>query len=145
DPATVLGVSPVRVENIEDGHCETFWHRECTVEDAILFRDVARSSTGAGTLYEATGQQPARSARYREFLAPQGYGDELRAAFRTGDNTWGVVDLCREHSRAAFTQREVDLVRAISPAMAAALRTFATATSTSSEDLDAPGTALYDD
>ena len=48
---------------------------------AVLYvRDVARSETGVASLYDATGDQPARSARYREYLAPQGYGDNLRAA-----------------------------------------------------------------
>ena len=30
DPATVLASSAVRVENVEQGHCESFWERECT-------------------------------------------------------------------------------------------------------------------
>src|SRR5919197_743390 len=80
DPATILATAPVRVENIEAGHCETYWERECRVQDVILYRDVARSESGAATLYEATDSHPARSPRYTEFLAPQGYGDELRAA-----------------------------------------------------------------
>jgi DNA-binding CsgD family transcriptional regulator len=146
DPATILATIPVRVENIESGHCESFWERECMVEDAILFRDLARSESGIGTLYEATGDQPARSARYREFLAPQGYGDELRAAFRIGRNTWGVLDLYRERSRGAFTSQEVDLVRTIVPSVASALRGFAVASreKASVGAVDGPGTALFD-
>ena len=81
---------------------------------------------GTGTLYDATDGQPARSARYREFLAPQGYGDELRAAFRIGQSTWGVMDLYRDRARTPFTGHEVELVARIVPAVAAALRTFAT-------------------
>jgi hypothetical protein len=71
EPATILATTPVRIENIEAGHCETFWLRECQVEDALLFRDIARADAGAGTLYDATDQHPARSARYREFLVPR--------------------------------------------------------------------------
>ena len=63
----------------------------------------ARSASA--TLYDATDGQPGRSARYREFLAPQGYGDELRAAFRVGDSTWGVLDLYRDRAREAFSVR----------------------------------------
>src|SRR4029079_6254671 len=118
--------SPVRIENVEPGHCATFWERECLIEDSILFRDVARSTAGIASLYGATDSQPARSARYREFLAPQGYGDELRAAFRLGESTWGVLDLYRDRAREAFSGEEIDLVRSIVPAVAAALRTFAT-------------------
>jgi hypothetical protein len=31
DPATILATSPVRIENVEDGHCESYWERECRV------------------------------------------------------------------------------------------------------------------
>lgn len=79
DPATILASSAVRVENIESGHCESYWEREARVEDAMLYRDLARSAAGAATLCGTTFDQPARSARYREFLVPQGYGAELRA------------------------------------------------------------------
>jgi DNA-binding CsgD family transcriptional regulator len=144
DPATVLASSAVRIENVEQGHCESYWERECTVEDSMLFRDLARSPQGIGTLYDTTGDQPTRSARYREFLAPQGYGDELRAAFRVGESTWGVMDIYRDRSRAAFSPREVEQVRRVAPAVATALRGFAART-TVSVSPDAPGTALFDD
>ena len=144
DPTTVLATAPVRIENTEDGHCGTFWERECRVEDALLFRDVARSPEGAGTLHQATGNDPGRSARYREFLAPQGYDDELRAAFRTGESAWGVLDLYREQGRPDFTTRELDVVRAVGPVIAAALRALATRVTVSDDVLDTPGTALYD-
>jgi len=145
DPATILATAPVRIENVEAGHCESFWARECLVEDALLFRDVARTEPGAGTLYDATDDHPARSARYREFLAPQGYGDELRAAFRVGASTWGVVDLYRERRRAPFTARELEIVRTVAPAIAIALRGFAQLTQVSvpRTPIDGPGTALF--
>jgi DNA-binding CsgD family transcriptional regulator len=147
DPATLLATCPARIENVEDGHCESYWERECRVEDAILFRDVARAEAGAGTLYTATDDHPIRSTRYREFLAPQGYGDELRAAFRLGESTWGVVDLFRDQARAPFSPRDVDLVRTVAPAVALALRGFATSTRVSAgmASVDGPGTALFDD
>ncbi|MFI5952851.1 response regulator transcription factor [Cryptosporangium sp. NPDC051539] len=143
DPATLLGTSAVRVENIEPGHCETYWQRECLVEDALLFRDVARSSQGVATLYETTNDRPADSARYREYLAPQGYGDELRAAFRLGTTTWGVLDLYRDRSRAPFTKGDRDQIQRIAPAVAHALRAFATAERRPAP-AGGPGTALFD-
>lgn len=146
DPGTVLATCPVRIENVEPGHCESFWQRECQVQDALLFRDLARAATPAATLYAATDDRPARSARYREFLAPQGYGDELRAVFRLGDNAWGVVDMFRERGREPFSARDVEVVRAVAPAVAGALRTFATAARPASvlAGGDGPGTALFD-
>jgi DNA-binding CsgD family transcriptional regulator len=146
DPATLLATSPARIENVEDGHCETFWEREYRVEDANLFRDLARTEGGAATLFAATDDHPARSARYREFLSPQGYGDELRAVFRIGDSTWGVVDLFRERGRTAFTPAEVGLVRRVGPILAGALRTFVTAARVLAPVAagEGPGTALFD-
>jgi DNA-binding CsgD family transcriptional regulator len=146
DPATILATAPVHIENIESGHCETFWERECRVQDAILFRDLARSEAGAGTLYDATDSHPARSPRYVEFLAPQGYGDELRAVFRVGGTTWGVVDLLRDKARTPFSSTELDIVRRVAPAIAVALRGFAAAGKVSAgpHASDGPGTALFD-
>ncbi len=146
DPSTILATSPARIENIENGHCESFWERECRVEDAILFRDLARADVPAATLYDATDGQPARSTRYREFLAPQGYGDELRAAFRVSGSTWGVVDLYRDRARAAFSKSDIEVLRAVAPAMGTALRRFAASPqpSAAAAPLDGPGTALFD-
>jgi DNA-binding CsgD family transcriptional regulator len=146
DPVTILATAPARIENVEAGHCETYWAREYQVEDALLFRDIARSDAGAGTLYDVTDHHPARSARYREFLSPQGYGDELRAVFRVGGSTWGLVDLLRDRAREPFTARDVELVRTVAPAIALALRGFSHAAQVSAPHtpIDGPGTALFD-
>jgi DNA-binding CsgD family transcriptional regulator len=144
DPATLLAAAPARVENVAPGHCDSFWAREMTVEDVLLFRDIARSEPGVDSLHHATGACPARSARYREFLAPQGYDDELRAAFRTGPRTWGVVSMFRDRGRPAFTAREAEILRQVGPAIAVALRGFATMSVITPGDPDSPGTALYD-
>jgi DNA-binding CsgD family transcriptional regulator len=144
DPATVLAVNPVRIENVEEGHCSSYWERECNVEDTMLFRDLARSETNVQTLYQTTGDNPARSTRYREFLAPQGYRDELRAALRVGESTWGVVDLFRERGRPAFSSDEVALVRSVVPTIATALRTIAGSRATPGGPATGPGTALFD-
>jgi DNA-binding CsgD family transcriptional regulator len=144
DPSTVLGSGAVRIENVETGHCETFWARECSVEDVNLYRDLARSPLGAASLVDASDRLPARSARFREYLAPQGYGDELRAAFRVGSSTWGVMDLYRERSRPSFTERDVAAVRQVAPAIGRALRRFALDATVAGDATDGPGTALFD-
>ena len=146
DPSTILATAPARIENVEPRHCETYWAREYQVEDALLFRDLARTESGAGTLYDVTDQHPGRSARYREFLHPQGYGDELRATFRVGGSTWGITDLFRERGRTPFTARDVELVRTVAPAIARALRGFAHdgRVSVPRTPIDGPGTALFD-
>jgi DNA-binding CsgD family transcriptional regulator len=143
DPTTLLGTSAVRVENIDPGQCETYWEREYLVEDALTFRDVARSPEGVGTLYDATGNRPDSSARFREYLTPQGYGDELRAAFRITGTTWGVLDLYRDRSRTPFSGRDCEQVQQIAPVVADALRGFA-AEARGTATPDNPGTALFD-
>lgn len=143
DPATLLPTAPARIENVESGHCETYWVREATVEDVMLFRDLARSETGAASLHEFTDAMPARSARHREFLAPQGYDDELRATFRTGARTWGMVSLFRESGRRSFDRREVEVVRIAGQTVASGLRRFA-GMAAAMPGADTPGTALFD-
>src|SRR4051812_3008693 len=122
DPATLLATCPVRIENVEAGHCATFWPREFMVQDANLFCDLARGVTPAVSLHAATDQRPARSARWREFLAPQGYDDELRIVFRTGGLVWGVAALFREKGRVPFDAHETALAAAMSGPVATYLR-----------------------
>jgi DNA-binding CsgD family transcriptional regulator len=122
DPATLLATRPVYIENIEGGHCTTFWQREFLVQDTNLFADLAREDIPAATLYERTDGRPARSARYREFASPQGYGDELRAVFRLGRSTWGVVALHRDKGAEPFSVAERDLIASLSRPLAGALR-----------------------
>ena len=144
DPATVLPSAPARIENVEDGHCETYWVRECIVEDALLYRDLARAATPVASLYAATDERPARSARYREFLAPQGYGDELRGVFKSGPSVWGSLDIFREQGRTPFSAEDIAFVAAIGPVVAQAMRRVATSSkAVAPRVLEAPGTALF--
>lgn len=77
DPATLLATSPVRVENVEPGHCESYWQREFLVEDALLYRDLARAPQPAATLYPATDGHPARSGELVAKLFAEHYGPAL--------------------------------------------------------------------
>lgn len=145
DPATVMPSAPVRIENVEPGHCEAYWERENSVEDVLRFRDLARSESGVGTLDRATDGARSRSARSREFLAPQGYGDELRATFRIGASTWGLLSVFRDQSRAAFSGRDIELVTGIAPALGRALRGLAAAAGAPADATEVPGTLLFDE
>ncbi len=144
DPSTVLATLPVGVENIEEGHCDTFWEREHQVEDVLLFRDLARSQSGVGTLYQETAGTPERSARAREFLRPQGYGDELRAVFRTGSSTWGVVGLLRRQKRPEFTDQDTQVLSELGSGIADGLRRLAARQADDAAEDSAVGTLLYD-
>jgi DNA-binding CsgD family transcriptional regulator len=144
DPATLLSTSPARIDGIEAGHCETFWEREFLVEDTNLFRDLERAPEPVAALRLSTDDRPVRSARYREFLAPQGYGDELRAVFSVGGSTWGITALYREQGRPAFTAAECATVASVTPIVASALRTHVAVTTPWRLTPSAPGLLMFD-
>jgi DNA-binding CsgD family transcriptional regulator len=122
DPATVLAVCPARIDGVANNQCHAYWQREFFVEDVNLFRDLAHARRPAGTLWCATDGLPARSARYREFLKPEGFGDELRVAFRVGTCAWGVAALMRGAGRAPFSREEIELVSGLSAPIGTTLR-----------------------
>jgi DNA-binding CsgD family transcriptional regulator len=142
DPVTLLATAPSRVEGLDPGMCDVFWHLEFHEQDVALFADVARGE-GATAMHLALDGRPTRSIRYREFVKPQGYDDELRGVFRTGDQTWGFVGLYREHGR-PFDDGDVAVVRAISGAVAGALRTHVRSTTPWLGQPSSPGLLMID-
>jgi DNA-binding CsgD family transcriptional regulator len=122
DPATLLATFPARIDGVANNQCHSYWQREFLVEDVNLFRDLARAPIPAATLWSATDSLPARSARYREFLRPERYGDELRVAFRVASSAWGVASLMRGAGAPPFTREEAALVAGLSQPVGQALR-----------------------
>ncbi|MFC6288055.1 LuxR C-terminal-related transcriptional regulator [Nocardioides sp. GCM10027113] len=145
DPSTLLALTPSRVQNMDPALCWTFWHGEFNTSDALQFRDLARQERPVGALRLATGGTPVRSARYRDFLQPQGYADEARVAFRTGPTTWAVAALYRDKGRDPFTSNDLEVLLAASPAVGAALRRFSIRASAPNASLLAPGVMLFGD
>jgi DNA-binding CsgD family transcriptional regulator len=131
DPATGLPTAPSRSENLGpicrgDGQsCLRVWELEFMVEDVNLYRDLARADTPAGGLRQATRDRPARSARFREFLEPNGFDDELRAVLRVDGSPWAAVGLFRERGRSAFDERDTALLAGVSAPLAQAVRDHA--------------------
>lgn len=125
DPVTGLPTAPSRVEGVDatPGLCSAHWRHELLVDDVNLFRDLARRTSPASSL-RATGD-PQRSGRFRRFMRPFGFTDELRAVLRVGDAPWGVVTLWRRDGRAAFSTEETEVVASLSAPMGEALRTKA--------------------
>jgi DNA-binding CsgD family transcriptional regulator len=125
DPGTGLPTTPTFSDNLElDGEqerCSQLWRREFLVDDVNRFRDLARAEVPAAALL-ATVADPSQSARYREFLDPVGFTDELRAVLRVGDSPWGAVNLFRRRGQAAFSQQETELVASLSAPLGEALR-----------------------
>ncbi|HEY5980001.1 MAG TPA: LuxR C-terminal-related transcriptional regulator [Microlunatus sp.] len=95
---------------------------EYAEDDVLQLADVARSSSGLSTLFEATGGRPDRSARWHANMA-YGGDQEMIAALRTrSGETWGAIGLYREPGRPLFDDAEQSFLRALSPVLADALR-----------------------
>lgn len=123
----------------------SFWHGEFHEHDVNLFADLAREAVPAASLDAATNGRVLRSARYRDFIQPQGYDDELRTVFRTGGRPWGVAALFREKGRKPFDDAEVALVAAVSDVVASAIRARAAMNVAPTGLGEAPGLLLFDD
>lgn len=143
DPVTLLAAAPSRVENLDSDLCSMYWHLEFHEQDFGTFTDLARGD-GASALRLSLDDRPARSVRYRDFMVPQGFEDELRAAFRLGDSVWGFVDLYRESAGQPFSTDDVDLLKAIGGAVAGALRHHVRTASPWLAQPTAPGLLVID-
>ncbi|WP_331766797.1 helix-turn-helix transcriptional regulator [Embleya sp. NBC_00896] len=145
DPETGLITAPMLVENLGSGEgCAAYWQSELLEENVLPFRDLARAPVPAAGLRAATGDLPARSARFRRLLLDQGVHDELRAVLRIGDRPWGLVSLFRTTD--AFRPEETALLADLSRPLAERLRRFARPpASTPRTDSPAPGLILFDE
>ncbi|WP_190232975.1 LuxR C-terminal-related transcriptional regulator [Streptomyces avicenniae] len=144
DPETGLITAPMLVENMGAGEgCAAYWRSELLEENVLPFRDLARGAVPAAGLRAATGDLPARSARFRHLLRGQGVHDELRAALRIGDRPWGLVSLFRTTD--AFLPHETALLADLSRPLAERLRTLTRpSASARGTDSPAPGLILFD-
>lgn len=142
DPETGLITAPMVLENLGAGErCADYWESELLEENVLPFRDLARAAVPAAGLRAATGDLPARSARFRRLLGSQGVDDELRAVLRVGDRPWAVVSLFRMSGGAPFGPAETALLAGLSTPLASRLRRFSRP-STSGGGTDAPGPGL---
>ncbi|HSA51527.1 MAG TPA: helix-turn-helix transcriptional regulator [Yinghuangia sp.] len=143
DPETGLITAPMLVENLGTGeNCATYWESELLEENVLPFRDLARAPVPAAGLRVATGDLPARSARFRRLLLGQGVHDELRAVLRIGDRPWGMVSLFR--TTHAFHPDEVAVLADLSRPMAERLRRLARPPEAAATEAPAPGLILFD-
>jgi hypothetical protein len=108
------------------GTTRGFMHRAVELRANLTAYDACYVALAEG-LDCALCTGPMRNERYREFVAPQGYDDELRAVFRTGDKTWGMTSCYRQRGRSAFSADDVALLSAVSTPVGSALQTQAAA------------------
>ncbi len=144
DPSTILAVAPARFEALDEGYCQTFWDGEFHEPDVALYRDLVRQPAPAAGLRQVTADRPLLSSRYRRFVTPQGYDDELRVAFRSGENTWALAALYREKGRRRFSQDEVALMAGLSGVVGAAFRARVATGTVASPLCTSPGLMMFD-
>ena len=71
---------------------------------------LARGPSPVSVLSRATHGDVERSPRYRGLLEPMGVRDELRAAVKARDATWGFLHLFRSRDNRDFSARDAELV-----------------------------------
>jgi DNA-binding CsgD family transcriptional regulator len=101
--------------------CTEHWNREFVETDFNGFRQLARADSPAAAL-RATVIDPERSSRYRWFIRPLGFADELRAVMRAADRPWAMVTLWPREGRPAFSAAEAELVAGLSVPLTEALQ-----------------------
>ena len=148
DPVTGLPTAPSLLDDFSApaGVCTEHWQREFVDPDFNRFQDLARADLPAAALHDTTGD-PARSARFRWFMQPRGYGDELRAVLRVGEVPWGIVTLWRQEGRPAFSTAEAGLVAGLSEPLGDSLRRLVAQDSVSdpARTGEAPGVLMFDE
>lgn len=114
-------------------------------EDVNKIVDVALSTSGISTLYEATGGDPASSPRWHANMT-MGGDQEMITRLRTGSGeVWGALGLYREPGAAAFNQSDKQFLQAISAHLAeGARRALLVGEAADPESPDGPGLIILD-
>lgn len=144
DPASLLVTSHFQ-EGLPEIPPEWLAH-EYYEEDFHDIASVARSERGISTLREATGGDPARSARWHANME-MGGDQELLVALRTqtGD-AWGMLGLYREPGQPEFDADELALLREVSRHLAeGAQRGLLVGEASDPEGPEAPGLVVLKD
>jgi DNA-binding CsgD family transcriptional regulator len=146
DPATMfLTTSVAEWWEMPSAECVEIHRNEYLEPDFNKFRDLARSRLPAATLAHATDGKPARSARYRQMMRPDGFEFELRASQVVDGACWGALALYRRGGSPAFERREVEFVSKLGPHLAEGLRTsLLVAAIEDGKASDAPGLLVLD-
>jgi DNA-binding CsgD family transcriptional regulator len=125
DPRTLL-FTGFGIEDAEAGRLAAarwrFVENELLEPDYAKFRDLLRRRTPVTTLHRETHGEPQRSTRYRRIHRSLGFGAELRAVFRAGDECWGSVALVRDEGQPDFSDNEVTFVAGVGAHLAYGLR-----------------------
>ena len=121
DPTTLLFTSSA-IQAIPEWATPLFIANEFLQDDVNKFVGLAKSRTSVSSLFAATEGRFESSPRYRDILAPLGFGDELRVALDDGGSCWGFMCLHRERTGSNFTRDEAEFLAGLVPHLAQGLR-----------------------
>ncbi|MFD7830351.1 helix-turn-helix transcriptional regulator [Kitasatospora sp. NPDC059803] len=121
DPATGL-VNSVQSEDLSLTAYEHAVRLEVWEDDLATFPKIRHSGAQAETLSRATKGRPQESVRFREQIAPAGFGDELRAVFDATGGMWGCAAFMRAPDRGPYLGRQRELAGAAARHLGNALR-----------------------
>ncbi len=121
DPATLLPTGAV-MEDLPAPLIPALLANEYLVDDVNKFAHLARSRRPVNSLYAAADGKPLESVRYRDILAPMGFGNEVRAVLQVDGVSWGLMCLHRERHASGFTSADLAMLAQIMPHMAVGLR-----------------------
>ncbi len=145
DPATALPTGGFHAEGLPMPLMPRLLELEYGDEaDVGRLVDVARADRPVARLSEATGRDPASSARFRDVLRPAGLPHELRVVHRDGRTPWGAVILFRGTDAPDFTAAEAALLGTLSARVAEALRRVQLVARRPEQTGDEPGVVLVE-
>jgi DNA-binding CsgD family transcriptional regulator len=121
DPATLLFTGSL-IEAIPESATPLFVANEFMQDDVNKWVELAGARSPANSLYLATKGRLEQSSRYRDICIPLGFGDELRAALRSGSSCWGFVCLHRDRKGPNFSLDETEFLAALTSHLAEGLR-----------------------
>ena len=122
DPHTGVPAGQAWLENIRADDHTRVWEFEFLRADINTYRDLVTAEIPAAGLRLATSERPARSARYREILRPNGFEDGLRAVVRADGSLWASIALLRTAGMPAFDAGKIELVASLSEPLADVVR-----------------------
>lgn len=144
DPATHLLTGALK-EGIERDE-PRLPRYEVSVDDVNKFRFLAGCEPPVGSLSRATHGDLERSPRFRDLLRPLGIAWEIRCVFTVEGTPWGACSLYRVPGKPDFTQRDTDLMAAMSRPLGEAFRRALLLHGQAlSDGPDGPGVILLDD
>ncbi|MFJ9692708.1 helix-turn-helix transcriptional regulator [Kitasatospora sp. NPDC101183] len=121
DPATGV-VNSVQSEDLSLSEFEHAVWLEVWADDLATFSKIRRSGVQAETLSRATRGRLRESVRFREQVAPAGFGDELRAVFDAAGGMWGCAAFLRAPDRGPYLGHQRELADAAARHLGHALR-----------------------